>query len=477
MCVQNAGIFDGPSDAASVAAMASWGVNAVRVPLNEDCWLGINGAPAAYSGAAYQTAIENYVALLHQYGMYAILELHWTAPGTNLATFQENLPDYTNSVPLWASVAAAFKGDPATIFDVFNEPNNIGMVSCAAGAPAACQTYINDASTGAHGGLGTANWWCWMQGTGCITNDNASGFGGDWEVASAQNLIDAIRGARANNVIMVGAEQFANDPSQWLAYAPTDPAGQLAMSFHVYNFNAVCVTVSCWNSELLPITAKYPIITGEIGESDGTANFIDTYMTWADSHGVSYLAWTWDTWGCGDAAVLISSYTGTACPGFGAGYQAHLASLAGSPTPTPTPTVTATPTPTSDPTPTPTATATASPTALPGSTSTAVLRAKSGSSPTPTVEVSSGTPPTGTPGPGSSPPARGYHRGAALTSTTGGTAGPTSGPNIATTLVGSPLGLALGSAGLLAIIVVILGLVVRHRLRWQLLPPWHQKGA
>jgi hypothetical protein len=91
------------------------------------------------------------------------------------------------------------------------------------------------------------------------------------------------------------------------------------------------VTVSCWNSELLPIAAKYPIITGEIGERDGTANFIDTYMAWADSHGVSYLAWTWDAgayWSCGDVAVLISSYTGTACPGYGAGYQAHLATLA-----------------------------------------------------------------------------------------------------------------------------------------------------
>ena len=46
-------------DAATAAAIASWQMNAVRIPLNEDCWLGINGAPAAYSGANYQTAIEN----------------------------------------------------------------------------------------------------------------------------------------------------------------------------------------------------------------------------------------------------------------------------------------------------------------------------------------------------------------------------------------------------------------------------------
>jgi hypothetical protein len=266
MCVQNDGIFDGPSDAASVAAMASWGINAVRIPLNEDCWLGIDGVAAAYSGAAYQSAVEAYVSLLHRYGMYAILDLQWTAPGAVEATYQENLPDYTNSVPFWASVATAFKSDPATIFDLFNEPNNIGIVGCVAGAPAGCATAVSEAAAGNGEG---AIWWCAYAGTGCITNQNSAKFG-DWQIASMQDMIDAVRGAGASNVAMVGADQYANDPSQWLASVPTDPDHQLAMSFHVYNFNYPCVTVSCWNSELLPIAAQYPIITGEIGESDGT---------------------------------------------------------------------------------------------------------------------------------------------------------------------------------------------------------------
>src|SRR6266568_11749 len=34
--------FDGPVDQAAVSAMLTWDVNSVRVPLNEDCWLGIN---------------------------------------------------------------------------------------------------------------------------------------------------------------------------------------------------------------------------------------------------------------------------------------------------------------------------------------------------------------------------------------------------------------------------------------------------
>ena len=44
-CIQGWGFFDGPSDLASVQAIAAWGANAVRIPLNEGCWLNINGAP------------------------------------------------------------------------------------------------------------------------------------------------------------------------------------------------------------------------------------------------------------------------------------------------------------------------------------------------------------------------------------------------------------------------------------------------
>ena len=72
-CVQGWGIFDGPSNAASIQAMTTWRINAVRVPLNEDCWLGINQVSPAYSGSTYQQAIANYVSLLNAYGLVVIL--------------------------------------------------------------------------------------------------------------------------------------------------------------------------------------------------------------------------------------------------------------------------------------------------------------------------------------------------------------------------------------------------------------------
>ena len=56
-----AGVFTGPSDDASIAAMKSWHVNSVRVSLNEDCWLGLNGVNPAHGGVKYQDAIIDYV--------------------------------------------------------------------------------------------------------------------------------------------------------------------------------------------------------------------------------------------------------------------------------------------------------------------------------------------------------------------------------------------------------------------------------
>src|SRR5207237_8439062 len=52
-CVDGYGIFDGPVDQSEVADMKTWNIHAVRVVLNEDCWLGINGVKAAFSGVTY----------------------------------------------------------------------------------------------------------------------------------------------------------------------------------------------------------------------------------------------------------------------------------------------------------------------------------------------------------------------------------------------------------------------------------------
>ncbi len=279
--------FDGPSTDASIAAMASWHINAVRVPLNEDCWLGINGLPSGYSAGTYRSDVRDYVTRLHAAGLVAILDLHWTAAGTNQSTGQQNLPDADHANAFWTSVAGAFKSDGSAVFDLFNEPHDV-------------------------------SWTCWRDGGDC-------GLG--YQVAGMQSLLNSVRATGATNPVLVGGLAYANDLSQWLTYRPRDSAGNVMASWHSYNFNA-CSTTSCWDSQIAPVAASVPLVTGEVGENDCAHGYLDSVLPWLDGHNAGYLGWGWATHDCAGFPALISNYDGTPTA-FGAGLRDHLAALAG----------------------------------------------------------------------------------------------------------------------------------------------------
>lgn len=293
-CANGWGIFDGPADAASVGAIADWHVNAVRIPLNEDCWLGINGVLADFSGSAYRQAIADYVHVVNDRGMYAILDLHWSAPGTTLAIGQQPMPDADHSVAFWSDVAATFAGNDAVIFDLFNEP------------------FPDDQRDS------TAAWTCWRDGGSCA--------GVPYVAVGMQALVDAVRATGATNVIELSGVSYGNTVTQWLAYRPRDPVGGLVAAWHVYDFN-VCSQVSCYGTTAASVAAQVPIIASEIGSANCDAAFLGTLMSWLDAHKVGYLAWTWNTWGSACSAItLIDDYQGTPTA-YGQLYRSHLLTL------------------------------------------------------------------------------------------------------------------------------------------------------
>ncbi|MGW2425122.1 cellulose binding domain-containing protein [Streptomyces sp. NPDC001709] len=303
MCVQGRGIWDGPVDDAAIKAIADWKADTVRIPLNEECWLGLSDIQPEYGGTNYIGAVKDLVARVEAHGLTPVLDLHWSYgqyTGNSAgcsdvhATCQKPMPDLQYSPSFWASVASAFKNDPAPVFDLFNEP------------------YPDRATPSA-----TDAWKCWRDGGTCP--------GISYEVAGMQDLVDSIRGTGAKNVIMAGGLAYANDLSQWTVYRPSDPVGNLAAAYHVYNFNT-CSTQSCWNSTLAPVAAQVPMIAGEIGENTCSHAFVDQVMKWLDDHGLSYLGWTWNTWDCSSGPSLISAYDGTPTA-YGIGLRDHLRAL------------------------------------------------------------------------------------------------------------------------------------------------------
>ena len=302
-CIQGWGIFDGPSDAASVAAIASWGSNTVRIPVNEDCWLGINGVNPAYGGANYQNALANYIGLINAQGMAAIIDLHWTAPGTTLASAQTPMPDRDHAATFWTQVANAYKGNSAVIFDLFNEPYP-----------------DNNQDT-------TEAWRCWRDGGTCA--------GVGYQAAGMQELVNAVRGTGATNIILLGGVAYASHLSRWLDYRPTDTTGNLAAAWHIYNFSQ-CNTQACWDAEAGPVAAQVPLVGGEIGQNNCAHDFVDALMDWHDARGASYLGWTWNVWDCGSGPALISNYDGTPT-NFGIGIKNRFSGVGPTPSPSPSP--------------------------------------------------------------------------------------------------------------------------------------------
>jgi endoglucanase len=290
-CQQGYGFFDGPSDAASIAAMKSWDINAVRVPLNETCWLGIDGIDPKLGGDAYRRTIRGWVTRLEDAGLYVILDLHWAAPGSQQATGIIPMPDADHAPDFWRSVAAEYKDDHAVLFDLYNEPHEVG-------------------------------WGCWQNG--CVIHDPRVG---TYRAAGMSELVEAVRSTGARTPVMLGGTEWARDDGGWLAHLPPDPADAEVASNHTYNF------ASCFGScraALAKIVATHPVVTGELGEGDCRDTYIDPYMDWADAHGISYLAWAWDThggWTCQSGPSLITDYDGTPTA-FGRGFRDHLRRLA-----------------------------------------------------------------------------------------------------------------------------------------------------
>jgi hypothetical protein len=294
-------------DAAGAALIASWHINTVRIPLNQDCWLGEDGLPRFGKASGYRAAVKRWVSTLHDADLAVVLDLHWSGPAGVISDGQRALPD-DRSDNFWTSVARAFKKDRSVIFDVFNEPYS---------------RYLTDGTL-----IFGLTWDCWRNG-GCAapaSGDRQAVDGRTFTALGLPALVDAIRSTGAKQPIMLGGVDYASDLREWLANRPADK--QVIASFHNYGGH-LCHNPLCWDEVIAPIAAEAPLVTGEFGETD-CATSPATFMDWADRHGVGYLMWAW--WvlpdvNCATLAVL-ADVRGTPLAPNGTALKAHLASLA-----------------------------------------------------------------------------------------------------------------------------------------------------
>lgn len=299
-CVQGNGIWADSTDDSDLAFMQQWRIRALRIPLNEQCWLGgFDEIKPEGSGQPYRDAVTEWVDLVLARGITPIVELHWTwgaytGPEATcevpLAGCQKPMPDMKYAVPFWTSVAETFGSNPAIVFDLFNEP-------------------WPETAMGLTGDDRGKAWRCWRDGGKVCGTKTGKQKTFHYEVAGMQDLLDAVRGTGAENVVMAGGLQWSNDLRGWRAHRPKDPTGNLVAAFHTYNWNR-CNSVACFRQEYAPVARTVPVVAGEMGSNDCEPDYITDVMDWADKIGVSYLGWTWNTWPCASGPALIKDVFG-----------------------------------------------------------------------------------------------------------------------------------------------------------------------
>jgi endoglucanase len=305
------GFILGPTDDAAVEAKLAWGINAVRVPIAEDCWFDRRNVPDGQGGAAYRAALRRWVERLSAHGLAVVLDYHWAGSMPRDTRCKRKFVISCRASRFWTEVATDYAGMSNVVFDVYNEATTDRRAS---------------------GGSEPFDWECWRDGGAACAADPIF----IKKAVGLQSLIASIRATGARNPVLVGGVRYAGTFNRFLEYVPDDPIDQIIASLHVYHYNGGdtdCATTTCFDAEVAPVAAQYPVVIGEFGEEDCQTGFVEALMNWADAHGVGYLAWGWrvyepqDAPECSDLSV-ISSYDGTPT-NYGVAVREHLRRLAG----------------------------------------------------------------------------------------------------------------------------------------------------
>ena len=74
---------------------------------------------------------------------------------------------------------------------------------------------------------------------------------------------------------------------------------------------------------MLPVTNTVPVLAGEIGENDCTAEYILPLMQWLKKNEIGFLGWVWDTYSdCKAGPSLVTDiYTGNCTESYGCGFK------------------------------------------------------------------------------------------------------------------------------------------------------------
>lgn len=279
-------------------AVKNWHANLIRLPLSQDRWFG-KAPEQRDGGAGYRALVKQVVDLCAANNAYIILDLHWSDAGQwgrNIA--QHYLPDQ-NSVVFWRDFAAVYRNNPAVLFDLYNEPNDITWDQWSKGGP------ITETNWKTHATL-------------------------TYQSVGLPALAAAIRSTGARNVLVAGGTNWAYEVEGIMnGHALSDPVGNgILYAVHPYPHAYSGIgreTIPQWTARMEAFARKFPLIVTEFGSSEKDWpfpkdwNYTDEKWNREMIRVLEDHHWNWTAWDFHPTAApcLISDWNYTPTPEFG----------------------------------------------------------------------------------------------------------------------------------------------------------------
>ncbi len=236
--------------AEEIAAIAGeWGANIIRLPFNQSWAL----KREAYDPAGYLKALDFVIECAAGHGAYTLLDLQWLDAVTPRGHFADGSRNFIaplpndDSIELWRQLAARYAGEPAVLYDLFNEPHD-----ALPDDPLA---------------------------SGLVTND-------DWH-AWARPMIAAIRSVCADALIFISGTNWGYD----LTGCPLPGETNLVYATHVYPNKG-----DQWDESFGNLAATQPVFAAEWGGEDQDVEWGRRVAAYFEARNIGWTAWSWSDW-------------------------------------------------------------------------------------------------------------------------------------------------------------------------------------
>ena len=294
-----------------VTTALNWNANLIRLPVNQDFWLGLD---PGVNKTSYIADIDALIRQVSNAGGYVMLVAKVTDGGTGnplLESGNYSLPD-NNTTAFWKSVSQHYANNPAVMFDLFNEPGHWNA------------TYAQ-----------------WRNGS-TRFSENVDGHNVSYASPGLEGLIQAIRTVPGGNHTIIAAEamNYAHDFSSISTAITqgnglTDTANQLIYSVHIYPNTVSDSSVVANLNNLLPasVTDHYPLYVGEWGADinpglEGAVARTTTVTAWNQNllKWLSTKPYSWTAWAINAEPWLTYHATNSPTSYFGQLVKTDLAS-------------------------------------------------------------------------------------------------------------------------------------------------------